>query len=343
VQIKSLYLIGLVGLATTALHAQPTNGAAYWAASPPDCSAISSNQTAVAITNSAGTTIGYSCYMSGTFSWLAAGAGWATAIRVAAPASAPIGVDYTFYDADGNDQSMDVTGSFPTSSNDVNFALYPNQPSEIDLQGLAGTNHSTTATGSVYAIFYCPDQDTCLNVLPQLIYSALPSIAWSLSVPITWDTALSATWSAVGIDNGGSKIVSLVVYNVDLVAHSYSIYVYNSAGTLVGTGVTPLIAPLPILGNGFYGEGGTYGFLLKDVIATPLPTGPFKVLVDGGPNGILSAVVVLQFDGPSGTSLQVAFDSAPGSGSTTAAVQRHSVRKMRAAATARHVFRALPQ
>ena len=106
--------------------------------------------------------------------------------------------------------------------------------------------------------------------------------------------------------------------------------------------MTPLLPPLRNLGNGTYGEGGTYGALLKDVIPTPLPAGPFKVLVDGGSAGVLSAVVVLQFDGPSGTSLQVASDSAPGLGSTTAAAQRRSVRKMRAA-TPKQVFRALPR
>jgi hypothetical protein len=40
--------------------------------------------------------------------------------------------------------------------------------------------------------------------------------------------------------------------------------------------------------------------------------------------------------------LQVAFDSEPGTSSGTAALQRKSARKLRAAA-AKHVFRALPQ
>jgi hypothetical protein len=301
------------------------------------------NQSPVAIKNAAGVTIGYSCFVSGTFAWLAAGAGWTTAIRVAAPASAPIGVDYSFYDTNGNPMSLDSTGIFDSSGNDVNFALFDNQPSEVDLLGLAGTNHvATTASGSVYAVFYCPDQDTCLNVLPQLIYSALPSIPWSLSVPIAWDSAVSATWSAVGIDDGGSHIVSFVVYNEDTVATRFTISVYNSAGVFAGSGVTPVLLPLQDLGSGNLGEGGTYGALLKNVVPN-LPEGPFKVVVDGGPNGYLSAVVVLQFDGPSGTSLQVAYDSAPGSASSAAAAKRQSVSNKRVASTSKRVFRSIPR
>jgi hypothetical protein len=342
VRMKSLQLMGLMALAAaTTLYGQPTNGAQYWSLSPPDCSTL--NQSPTPIKNGSGTTIGYSCSVSGTFPWLAAGAGWGSAIRVAAPTSAPIGVDISFYDNEGNPQALDVSGSYPTSSDDVNFALFENQPVELDLLGSAGTDHSDLATGSVFAIFYCPDAVTCSNVLPQLIYSALPSIPWSLSVPLAFDQFLSATWSAVGEDNGlsggpNSKIVSFVVYNEDSVAHSYTISVYNSAGGFVGQGVTPVLQPSTATLN-----GGTYAALLKDVIPQGLPAGPFKVVVDGGPNGILSAVVVLQFTGPSGTSLQVAYDSAPGSSTNAATVRRQSVRRQRAASTPRRMFSPLPK
>ena len=90
-RLKSLYLIVLIALAAATLNAQT-----YWSAAPPDCSTL--NTSSVPITNSAGTTIGYSCVVSGTFPWLAAGAGWGSAIRVAAPTSAPIGVDISFYE-----------------------------------------------------------------------------------------------------------------------------------------------------------------------------------------------------------------------------------------------------
>ena len=94
-RIKSLYLIGLMALAVTAVYGQPTTGAVYWSTVAPDCSSLN-NETPATITNSSGTTIGYSCYVSGAFLWLAAGgvdynpAKWGTSIRVAAPASAAI-------------------------------------------------------------------------------------------------------------------------------------------------------------------------------------------------------------------------------------------------------------
>ena len=187
-RIKSFYFLGLMALASATLHSQPTTGAVYWSTNPQlDCSSLGETSP-VAITNSSGNTIGYSCYVSGTFVWLAAGGGWGTSIRVAAPASGAIGVDYSFYDPSGNNLNLDTTfgsGSSHTSSNDVNFALYVNQPAEVDLLGATSNapNYSSTATGTVYAVFYCPDATTCGNVLPQLLYSALPTIPWSLSVP----------------------------------------------------------------------------------------------------------------------------------------------------------------
>jgi hypothetical protein len=294
----------------------------------------------VAITNSSGRTIGYACYVSGTFVWLAAGGGWSSAIRVAAPASAAIGVDYTFYDASGNNLKLDTTVG---SGNDVNFALSPNQPVEIGLLGATSDapKYASTATGSVYAVFYCPDATTCGNVVPQLLYSALPATPWALSVPISWDTELWTQWSAEGIDDGGTHRVSLVIYNEDTTAASYTVRVYDSTGSLAGTGTTPLIPPLQPLGNGSLGEGGTYGALLSDVISTRLPAGVFKILVDGGSK--YSAVEVLQFNGLSATALQVAYDSAPGSSSRAASSERMNIRSARVASTPGHVFRALPR
>ena len=345
-RMKLRYLIGVIALAVAPLHGQPTNGAVYWSATQPDCSSL--NESPVTITNTSGTTIGYSCYVSGTFVWLSAGgvdykpAKWGTSIRVAAPASGAVGVDYSFYDTNGNNLSLDTTGSYTGSGNDVNFALYANQPAEIDLIGATSNapSYSSTATGSVYAIFYCPDATTCENVLPQLIYSALPTYPWSLSVPIAWDSATWTQWSAEGIDDGGTHRVSLVIYNDDTTATSFAVHVYNSAGTLVGSGTTPSIPPLQDLGNGNLGEGGTYGALLADVISTPLPSGIFKVLVDGG--SINSAVEVLQVDGASATTLQVAYDSAPTT-AAAAAVQRSSIRRLRVESRPRRVFNELPK
>ena len=339
-RMKSFHLLGLIAVAAATIHSQPTNGAVYWSTVAPDCSSLA-GESPVAIGNSSGKTVGYACYVSGTFVWLAAGGGWSSAIRVAAPASAAIGVDYTFYDASGNNLKLDTTVG---SGNDVNFALSPNQPAEIGLLGATSDapKYASTATGSVYAVFYCPDATTCANVVPQLLYSALPATPWALSVPISWDTELWTQWSAEGIDDGGTHRVSLVIYNEDTTATSYTVRVYDSTGSLAGTGTTPPIPPLQPLSTGSFGEGGTYGALLSDVIPTRLPPGVFKILVDGGSK--YSAVEVLQFNGQSATALQVAYDSAPGSSSRAASSERMNIMNIRSArveSATRHVFRAL--
>ena len=339
---KSLRLLGLIAVAAATIHSQPANGAVYWSTVAPDCTSLA-GESPVAITNPAGRAIGYSCYVSGTFVWLAAGGGWSTSIRVAAPASAAIGVDYTFYDASGNNLKLDTTfdgASSTASGNDVNFALSVNQPAEIGLLGATSDapKYGSTATGSVYAVFYCPDATTCANVVPQLLYSALPATPWALSVPISWDTELWTQWSAEGIDDGSAHRVSLVIYNEDTTATSYTVRVYDSTGSLAGTGTTPLIPPLQPLGNGSFGEGGTYGALLSDVISTRLPAGVFKVLVDGGSK--YSAVEVLQFNGLSATALQVGYDSAPGSGLRAASVERMNIRSARVESTPKRAFSA---
>jgi hypothetical protein len=190
-------------------------------------------------------------------------------------------------------------------------------------------------------VFYCPTAATCNDVLPQLIYSALPTHPWSLSVPIAWDNAVWTQWSAEGIDDGHRHRVSLVIYNEGQTAASFTVRVYNSAGTLVGSGTTPSIPPLKNLGNGSLGEGGAYGALLSDVIKTPLPSGIFKVLVDGG--SFYCAVEVLQVNGRSATTLQVAYDSARSSTSSTVAVQRPNFGRLRVAPTPKPVFNALPE
>src|SRR5215467_6715004 len=91
VKTKLLYGLGLILLSVVSGYGQPTNGAVYWSTTQPDCSSLGES-SAVPITNSSGATIGYSCYISGTFVWFAAGGIWGTTVRVSAPASAPIGV-----------------------------------------------------------------------------------------------------------------------------------------------------------------------------------------------------------------------------------------------------------
>lgn len=348
---KAFRYMALMALAAAALHSQPiavpgtqppVTGPMYWSTTAPDCSSLA-GESPVAITNASGT-VGYSCYVSGTFVWLAAGGGWSTAIRVAAPASAGIGVDYSFYDTNGNNLELDsgTSGGSPAGSSDgISFALSANQPAEVDFWGATSDapKYANTATGTVYAVFYCPDAATCGNVLPQLIYSALPSSPWSLSVPIAWDTTLDTVWSALGVDDGGAHRVSLVIYNEDITPMSYRIWVFDSMGNIAGGGTTPSILPLQSLANGAYGEGGTYGAMLSDVVVTPLPSGLFKVMIDGGT--IYSAVEVLQFNGPSATALQVGYDSEPAL-IPGGPAQITNIKRARVASRPKPVFKALP-
>jgi hypothetical protein len=322
---KSLHLFALTALAAAALHGQPTNGPVYWSpvSSPPNCTSLA-GESPVAIMSGT-TTVGYSCYVGGTFVWLAAGGTWGSSIRLAAPASAAIGVDYTFFDPDGNSLSLDTTSG---TTSDLSFALDANQPSTVGLLGAANTDHSAIQTGSAYAMFYCPDAATCANVLPQLLYSGLPTVPWLLSAPIAWDTALWTQWSVEAADDGGTVRVSLVVFNENQTAAGYTVYVYDGTGALAGTGTTPSIPSF-----------GTYGALLSDVIKTPLPSGAFKILVDGGSN--YSAVEAIQFNGPAATTLPVACDSVPGASANATRARRVNERSARMASTPKQAFGAL--
>ena len=148
---KTPHLLGLTILAAAMLHGQPTTGAQYWSTAAPDCSQLGES-TPATITNASGATVGYSCYVSGTFIWLAAGGTWGSSIRVAAPASGAIGVDYSFYDNGGKNLNLDAAvGTSTVSGNDVNFALNKNQPSEVRLLGAPSEapNYGTTQTGIV--------------------------------------------------------------------------------------------------------------------------------------------------------------------------------------------------
>jgi len=301
-----------MALAAAGLHGQtvpPTTGAAWWSTTPIDCSTVDNVAAGSSYTISlpSGAT-GYYCYVSGTFVWLAAGGGYVTALRVAGPASAAVGVDYIFYDTSGNNQNLDTAfpdGSSAASGNDVTFVLKANQPSEVDLLGAPGEGPSypSLKDGSVFAQIYCPDPTTCLSVTPQLIYSAPPTI--SLSVPIAWDGNQWPQWSAEGIEDGGAHRVSLVVYNQGKIATIYTVRVYDSTGAQVGLGTTPAIPGYSTT----TGEAGTYADLLSNIVKTSLPSGILKVLVDGGSNN--SSVLMLQANGRAIATLQVAYDSAP--------------------------------
>ena len=307
VRLKSL-LWGMMALTGTALYAMPpTTGAQYWSSDPNlDCSAFHALIAEVPLASGG---MGFSCFVSGTFVWMAAGGSWNTSLRVQAPASGAIGVDYNFYQ-DGQRISMDTTsgsGVSPKSGNLLEFALNANQPSEIHLLGATGSGpqYATTQTGFVYALFFCADAATCASVLPQLMFSFAPIKPWSLSVPISWDSSFSAfqpkgigpRWSAAGISDA-THLISFVVCNQSRVASTFTVRVFDANGSLVGESTTPSIV-----------VAGSQGFLLTDVIRTPLTAGILKVTIDGGPN--ISSVAFLQFEGDSATNLQVAYDSPP--------------------------------
>ena len=97
-----------------------------------------------------------------------------------------------------------------------------------------------------------------------------------------------------------------------------------------------------MLSDGSYGEAGTYGATLRTVITGGLPSGVFKILIDGGTVG--SAVQMFQFTGPSVSSMQVAYDSAPSSTAVVAAAVRQAhAKRARTVPTQKRVFGALPQ
>src|SRR5689334_6067020 len=123
---KSLLFLGLMTMGALELYGlPPTNGAQYWSTDPNlDCS-FARSQTYQIPLSSGGN--GYVCIVSGTFPWLAAGGNWATTIRVAAPGSGAIGIDYSFYDLNGGRFTLDTasgSGALPVSGNAVNLALH---------------------------------------------------------------------------------------------------------------------------------------------------------------------------------------------------------------------------
>jgi hypothetical protein len=303
VRLKSLHICALMASAAAGLYGMPpTTGAQFWSTDPNlDCSAFHALIIEVPLASGG---MGFSCLVSGTFPWLAAGGAWSTSIRAAAPASGAVGVIYGFW-ADGHRISMDTTsgiGAVPVSSNVISFALNANQPSEIRLLGATGSapQYATTQTGFVYALFFCPDAATCATVIPQLLYSFAPIKPWSLSVPILWDSSFSSFqpkgilpgWSASGISDA-THLISFAICNQSRDAATFTVRVFDANGALVGQSTTPSIS-----------VGDTRGFLLTDLIQTPLPAGILKVAVDGGSN--LSSVVFFQFDGDSATSLEAA-------------------------------------
>ena len=309
------FLVAVVAAmsAATGFALPPTTGAQWWSTDPNlSCSSYRSLIYEVPLASGGK---GYACGVTGTFVWFATAGSWGTSIRMAAPASGAVGVQYLFFDGGGNRISLDtIAGAAQASGNSVGLVISANQPSEVRLLGASSDAplYQKTQTGSVFGIFLCSSAATCATVNPQLLYSSISQPGWSPSVSIAWDSTfsplqpvgLSTRWSAVGI-NDATHLLSFAIYNQSAVSTAYSVRVYAADGSLAAESVTPLILGS---GGGTDGAGATRGFLLTDVVGTALPQGILKVTVEGaGP----SSALFLQFSSSSGTTLPTSPESIP--------------------------------
>ncbi len=324
--VRKLFLVVVViaFCATPGFALPPTTGAQWWSTDPNlNCTAFRSLIYEVPLASGGK---GYACGVTGTFVWFAAGGSLGTSIRIAAPASGAVGVQYLFFDQDGNRISLDtIAGASQASGNSLGLVIGANQPSELRLLGASSDAplYQKTQTGSVFGVFLCSSSAACATVIPQLLYSSVSPPGWSLSVPIAWDSTfsplqpvgLSTRWSAVGI-NDPTHVISFAIYNQAAVATTYSIRVYGADGSIAAESVTPLI---PASG-GADGAGATRGFLITDLVGTALPQGLLKVTVEG--DG-LSSALFLQFSGGSVTSLPTSPEFIPGIGGALAPPETH--------------------
>lgn len=311
ISVKSAYLAGMLVLAGLTANAQT-----YWSPnSALNCGSYGMDAagTPQPVTTPAGGT-GYVCFVYGTLPWYDAGGGWASSIRVAAPATAPIAVFLDFADQNAQPSTLDFQYRGDTAilnGTTTGQALLANQPMEVDLIGLhtPASNGSSEAKGPVVLLAYCPDPATCSQVQAQLIYSALPTFKYSLSAPVVFDSLTWTAWSSIGIDDGSQDNVSFVIYNLanDKLAHTYTLKVYDSAGNLHATATTQSVAYL-----------GSYADLVRNVVAN-LPAGVFKLQMVASD---YAAFEVLQFHSNTGTTLVSAWENIPAGAATAAAVTR---------------------
>lgn len=272
-------------------------GQTYWSSSPPNCGPYESITLQL---NTGGS--GYACRVYGIFPWYAAGAGWTTSIRTAAPASASIAFFVFYFDTNGAVQYLDanyVDGGKFTGQKSFSSALNPNEPAQLDLLGLsseASINYSKTQAGGwILTDIQCPDAITCAQATAQLIYSALPSQPWSLSIPMVWNADLTSEWSTWGYDDGQKQIMSFVITNGSSAAQSYAVHIFDTYGNPIGgTFNTPTIPSL-----------GTYAQVLDSFLGNRTPGGLIKMTVVSSGTPGFSAFEALQFNGGSATTLVV--------------------------------------
>ncbi len=303
----ALWPVGLLALCLL-----PANAQTYWSANPNlDCTGFGdANGKPMKVDSSA-----YVCYVYGTLPWYTAGSDWGSVIRVAAPPSAPVAYFFDFAGENGAAATLDFLyqgDSIVHTGTSAGSALYANQPLEVTILGRHSEAVSDmAASGPVVVLAECPDRNTCSQVQAQLILSAQPAHPWSLSAPVIWDWQTSYGWSVVGTDDGAADMIAFVIYNIDTlgqVPHTYTLNVYDAAGSLYATATTK---PVPLYGS--------YADLLRSVM-TRLPSGAFKLQLVGP---AYSAFEVLQFHGPSATALTVASEVVPAVNAASTAVRKH--------------------
>ncbi len=295
--IRSFWMAGLLLLSAFASNAQT-----YWSTDPNlNCGAYGQDSKGTPWRLENG---GYVCYVYGTLPWYAAGAGWASSIRVSAPPSWAVAYTLSFADANGADATLDFRYQGDATVYNGTYAskaLYANQPLALDILGLhsQAPSYGATAKGPVTVLAECPNENACSQVQAQLIYSALPAQPWLLSAPVVWDWQTSYGWSSTGVDDGSTDTVSFVICNLDtagLAPRTYTLNVYDAAGNLYATATTK---PVPLYGS--------YADLLRNVMPR-LPAGVFKLQVTGSS---YSAFEALQFHGPSATALITSSEITP--------------------------------
>ena len=170
-----LVLVVLALCASTGFALPPTTGAQWWSTDPNlSCTAYRSLIYEVPLASGGR---GYACGVTGTFVWFAAGGSLGTSIRMAAPASGAVGVQYLFFDEGGNRISLDtIAGAAQASGNSLGLVISANQPSEVRLLGASsdGPLYQKTQTGSVFGVFLCSSSAACATVNPQLLLSDHP-------------------------------------------------------------------------------------------------------------------------------------------------------------------------
>ena len=200
---KSLRFLGLMALAGVGLHGTTDHGSPVLVHdSGSDCSSLGENAVIRSRTRVGGD-LGYFCYVSGTFLWLAAGGTWSTSIRVAAPRvrGRRCRLFVLRHERKQPESGHHVTGSLlPASGNDVNFALRANQPSEVRLLGATERRSAVLATPKPAR---CMPYSTVPTRTPALGASAVALFVHADQAMVTERADLVGLFLFLGPTSGG--------------------------------------------------------------------------------------------------------------------------------------------